>query len=59
MLATKITRDEVAERLGIPVREVRRTAAKTSATGAAVGGDEDSQERDDSASSDSLSSDAA
>ena len=28
MLDTKVTRDEVAERLGIPVREVKRTKAK-------------------------------
>ena len=31
MLDTKVTRDEVAERLGIPVREVRRRKPATSA----------------------------
>jgi division protein CdvB (Snf7/Vps24/ESCRT-III family) len=38
MLDTKVTRDEVAERLGIPVREVKRTKAKA-ATDAANGGE--------------------
>lgn len=39
MLDTKVTRDEVAERLGIPVREVKRTKTKAE-TDAANGGDE-------------------
>jgi hypothetical protein len=59
MLATKITRDEVAERLGIPVREVRRTSTKTSATVAAFAGDEDPSEKEASISNDAQSADAA
>jgi DNA-directed RNA polymerase specialized sigma subunit len=59
MLATKITRDEVAERLGIPVREVRRTTAKASATAAASAGDEDPSEKEASVSNDAQSADAA
>jgi 16S rRNA C967 or C1407 C5-methylase (RsmB/RsmF family) len=39
MLDTKVTRDEVAERLGIPVREVKRSKAKAGSEGA-IDGDE-------------------
>jgi hypothetical protein len=39
MLDTKVTRDEVAERLGIPVRDVKRSRAKAE-TDATNGGDE-------------------
>ncbi|WP_420367158.1 hypothetical protein [Curtobacterium sp. L1-20] len=66
MLDTKVTRDEVAERLGIPVREVKRSKPKASANtqardmdGVAGAGDAPSGDAEDTTSGDDQESYAA
>lgn len=48
MLDTKVTRDEVAERLGIPVREVKRGKSKTAASKEAAHGGANRDDSDNS-----------
>lgn len=59
MLDTKVTRDEVAERLGLPVREVKRrnVRAATAAEVADVGADQHASENAHDDAGDALASD--